>query len=202
MDGRRAESELGAGESRRSYYWLVASRLIAPGRVIPFLGAGANMCGRPQGTPWHRGGEFLPSGAELARLPRPASSRYPAEATTPICSRCRSTSTPCSAKAGPLRVPPRSVRRQLPADRAAPAAPPDVARMLRERGQTPLLVLTTNYDDALERAFEEVDEPYQTSSGTRQSRARPAATSCTGAKTRSWPIPRQANETLLRRSTR
>ena len=28
------------------HYWLVASRLIA-GRVIPFLGAGANMCGRP-----------------------------------------------------------------------------------------------------------------------------------------------------------
>jgi hypothetical protein len=38
----------------------------------------------------------------------------------------------------------------------------DVARMLRERGQGPLLVLTTNYDDALERAFEDANEPYET----------------------------------------
>ena len=37
----------------------------------------------------------------------------------------------------------------------------DVAVRLRERGRPGLLILTTNYDDALERAFEEAGESYQ-----------------------------------------
>jgi hypothetical protein len=32
--------------------------------VIPFLGAGANLCDRPEGVSWQAG--YLPSGAELA----------------------------------------------------------------------------------------------------------------------------------------
>ena len=38
---------------------------IADGRVIPLLGAGVNLCGRPQKTPWQQG-RYLPSGNELA----------------------------------------------------------------------------------------------------------------------------------------
>src|SRR5215207_3900446 len=38
------------------------------GRIVPFLGAGANMCGRPHDMVWHaHRTDFLPSGAELSR---------------------------------------------------------------------------------------------------------------------------------------
>jgi hypothetical protein len=58
------------------HYWLVASRTLA-GRVVPFLGAGANLCGRPDGQPWALG-RFLPSGRELAESLAGAS-RYPVD---------------------------------------------------------------------------------------------------------------------------
>ena len=41
-------------------------RAVLDGRVVTLLGAGANLCGRPEGRPWERG-RYLPSGAELAR---------------------------------------------------------------------------------------------------------------------------------------
>src|SRR5215207_10041879 len=47
-----------------SHYRTVV-RAITEGRVIPLLGAGVNLCGRPQGSDWQRG-KYLPSGAELA----------------------------------------------------------------------------------------------------------------------------------------
>ena len=37
------------------------------GRVVPFLGAGANLCGRPANVAWpDRNRQFLPSGSELS----------------------------------------------------------------------------------------------------------------------------------------
>ena len=37
------------------------------GRVVPFLGAGANLCGRPHEAVWHEHEKrFLPSGGELS----------------------------------------------------------------------------------------------------------------------------------------
>jgi len=44
----------------------VVVQRLAEGRVTPFVGAGANMAGRPAGFEWSRGSGFLPSGAELA----------------------------------------------------------------------------------------------------------------------------------------
>jgi hypothetical protein len=41
-------------------------RLLIEGRVIPFLGAGANLCGRPLEQVWQEGQQYLPSGAELS----------------------------------------------------------------------------------------------------------------------------------------
>jgi hypothetical protein len=35
--------------------------------VVPFLGAGVPFSARPAGVEWHKGAQFLPSGAELAR---------------------------------------------------------------------------------------------------------------------------------------
>ena len=47
-----------------SHFEMVANRLLA-GAVVPFLGAGVNLCGRPDSVAWERG-RYLPSGSELA----------------------------------------------------------------------------------------------------------------------------------------
>lgn len=51
-------------EPSETHYQIVA-RAIAEGRVVPLLGAGVNMLGRPSGAAWERG-RYLPSGPELA----------------------------------------------------------------------------------------------------------------------------------------
>src|ERR1051325_8745332 len=43
----------------------VVSPRIIDGKVIPFLGAGANLCGRPPKADWQRE-HYLPTGTELA----------------------------------------------------------------------------------------------------------------------------------------
>jgi hypothetical protein len=46
---------------------LVVDKMLS-GRVVPFLGAGANLCNRPEGFTWKSGERrYLPSGWELAR---------------------------------------------------------------------------------------------------------------------------------------
>ena len=74
MDGRRAESEPGAVRADDRHYSLVAE-LLANGEVIPFLGAGANLCDRPASASFALG-RFAPSGGELAST-LAKSSRYP-----------------------------------------------------------------------------------------------------------------------------
>ena len=44
----------------------IAAKAILRGRVVPILGAGANLCDREPGAPWTMGSN-LPSGAELSR---------------------------------------------------------------------------------------------------------------------------------------
>ena len=46
-------------------HYKVITKHLVDGNVVPFLGAGANLCGRPQDTIW-RQGQYLPSGRELA----------------------------------------------------------------------------------------------------------------------------------------
>ena len=52
-------------ESLERHYKYV-TRLLVEGAVVPFLGAGANLCGRPLAEVWKEGQTFLPSGAELS----------------------------------------------------------------------------------------------------------------------------------------
>ena len=53
-----------AGIPGPDHFYLVAEQ-IREGSVVPFLGAGANLCGRPAGAQWEHG-RYLPSGNELA----------------------------------------------------------------------------------------------------------------------------------------
>jgi SIR2-like domain len=138
-----------------SHYGVVAD-LLADGVVIPFLGAGANLCDRPSETPWEQG-RFPPSGGELAAV-LAKRSHYP----EPDDQDLLRISQYVHAMLGETRLyeflhsvfdadyPPSSLHRLLA---RLPA-------LLRERGSPQLVVLTTNYDDLVERAFIEANERF------------------------------------------
>jgi SIR2-like domain len=137
------------------HYSLVAE-LLVEGEVVPFLGAGANLCDRPDGTRWEPG-RFLPSGWELARA-LAERSRYPAADDGDLLR----VSQYVDAILGEGQLyrylhsvfdadyPPSSLHRLL-------ARLPAV---LREQGRQQLLVLTTNYDDLVERALADAGEAF------------------------------------------
>ena len=142
-------------DADEDHYWLVAGRLLA-GRVVPFLGAGANLCGRPDGVAWALG-KFLPSGRELAEC-LAQNSRYPVDGGELDLLRVAQYVDAVLGEQALYEYlrstfdadyPPTSLHVLLAA----------VAARMRELGRPPLLILTTNYDDALERAFEAREEP-------------------------------------------
>jgi SIR2-like domain len=120
---------------------------------VPFFGAGANLCDRPEEAAWEVG-RYAPSGGELAAT-LAASSRYPDTDVDLL-----RVSQYVDATLGERRLygylhdvfdanyPPTSLHRlfaRLPA-------------LLREQGRPQLLLLTSNYDDLLERALQEAGE--------------------------------------------
>ncbi len=138
-----------------THYQIVSSELLA-GYVIPFLGAGANLAERPQGVSWELG-SYLPSGHELARE-LAGQSRYPDENVSDLLR----VSQYVDAMLGErvlyrfLRshfnadYPPNSLHRFL-------ASLPPLLRAGQARHQ---LIVTTNYDDAVERAFAQAGEEF------------------------------------------
>jgi hypothetical protein len=137
------------------HFFLVAKRMLE-GKVVPFLGAGANLCGRPEGQPFTKD-EYLPNAGELAAT-LAAQVRYP----DPDDRDLMRISQYVDAKLGVGALyeyvrdqfdgicPPTALHRFLAR----------VAVLLREQGRPRQVILMTNYDDALERAFEEAGEPY------------------------------------------
>ena len=140
-----------------SHYGLVAD-LIREGDVVPFLGAGANLCDRPDGATWELG-RYLPerSASSRRRLPSAAVTRSrdetrsaPRLAVRRRCARRGAVSTEYLRSFFDADYPPSSLHDFLA------RLPP----LLRERGAAQQLVVTTNYDDLLERAFAKRGEPY------------------------------------------
>ena len=143
------------------HFQMVANRLLAGG-VVPFLGAGVNLCGRPNTVHWEQG-RYLPSGAELAAyLATAAGVQYPYADTSDLLR--VSQYVDVSLGNGPLYE---ALHTVFDAD----YSPTPVHRMLaslpaliRSRSATGQrfypLNITTNYDDALERAFQEAGEEY------------------------------------------
>jgi hypothetical protein len=133
-------------------------KAIADGRLVPLLGAGVNLCGRPPGAPWRRG-QYLPSGGELsAHLAEKFD--YPGSDTHDLVRVSQYIAVLTGS--GPLYeelhslfdadYPPTSLHRLLA----------DLPGTLRARGATPRyqLIVTTNYDDLMERAFREAGQPF------------------------------------------
>jgi hypothetical protein len=132
------------------HYLLIAEKL-GGGRMIPFLGAGANLCDRGD-EPWERGSSFLPNGPELAGH-LAARGRYP-DLANPNLLRV---SQYVDAARGEDELylylreifgseyEPTSVHRLLAR----------TARLLAQKRLPHLLILTTNYDDLAELALAE-----------------------------------------------
>jgi len=133
----------------------IVTRRLGAGSVVPFLGAGANLCERPQDVDWETG--YLPSGYELAEfLAVPYG--YP-ESSLDLLR---------VAQWVDLVSSPRALVDELHAVFSRNYSPNKLHRFLAELpshlrdegcpvcGQ---LILTTNYDDVLEQAFAESGEP-------------------------------------------
>jgi hypothetical protein len=127
------------------------------GKVIPVLGAGANLCDRPPGTRWERGGGFLPSGHELAEA---LAYRYRMPEPLPGLAQVAQRIT-AEVGRGPLDEDLHSV---FDADYRLSGLHlllARISRYTRERLGRCMLFVTTNYDDSLERAFNEVGEEFE-----------------------------------------
>lgn len=134
-------------------------RGIAENRVVPFLGASVNLVGRPVDKTWQFGhSEFLPVGGELAEhLARTFD--YPDNEPRDLVRVSQFVAV--KSGIGPLYDELRKVYkteyRPTPLHQFFAGLP----ALLRERGYPPeLLIVTTNYDDALERAFRSANEPF------------------------------------------
>lgn len=129
-------------------------RYIREGTLVPFLGAGVNLCGR-EGD--FEPGRCLPNGEELAEY-LAQHFDYPGSEGKDLVrvSQFVSVMEGDGELYGKLHTvfdsdfPPSPLHRFLAL----------LARVCRERGWPQQTILTTNYDDAIERAFRDQDEPY------------------------------------------
>lgn len=135
------------------------------GRVVPLLGAGVNLCGRPENWTWQHGDHtYLPSGDELAGFlaeyfefplsDEEGQGRHDLARVSQYAAVIQGS--------GPLYE---ELHQLFDADypptrlHAFLAELPSVQRERLGHAQYQLIV-TTNYDDALERAFRVAGEPY------------------------------------------
>jgi hypothetical protein len=137
--------------------------------VVPFLGAGANLCGRPRDVDWETG--YLPSGHELAAF---LAGPYAYPETDLDLLRVSQWVDLVSS--------PRALADELHAVFSRSYQPNKLHRFLAQLPQRlrddahavcGQLILTTNYDDVLEGAFTEAGEPvdvvvYETRRNARQ----------------------------------
>ena len=137
-------------------HYLQVSDFFMSGEVVPFLGAGANMCDRPDETQWESG-QYLPSGAELAAV-LAERSRYPAKDSWDLLR----VSQYVGAVLGERQLY-RYLRAIFDVDYPPSSLHAFLARLpavSRENGAPQPLVITTNYDDLVERSLAERGEAY------------------------------------------
>jgi hypothetical protein len=135
-------------------YKFIASRL-SKGRVVPVLGAGVNLTDRPPESPWERG-KYLPSGHELASA---LAASFPITTSRDLAQVAQH----ITALAGqaPLYD---ELHAVFDADYPTTTLHRFLARLsrrVREANNECMLIVTTNYDNSLEKAFTAADEPFE-----------------------------------------
>jgi hypothetical protein len=142
-----------------SHYPLVL-KAITEGRLIPFFGAGANLCGRPPGEKWQTG-TYLPSGGELSEH-LANNFAYPKDAKDKADLTRVSQYVELMAGSAPLYE---ELRELLDADYPPTCLHQFFATLpatLRAKhyASPHQLIVTTNYDDLMERAFQAANESF------------------------------------------
>jgi hypothetical protein len=136
------------------------ARKMLKGMVVPLLGAGVNACGRPADFVWRaRDRQHLPTGGELATYLAEEFDAPQELAESHDLIRISQFIDSVESSGGELY---QTLHEIFDADYEPGPVHLFLARaasLLRERKQLQV-ILTTNYDDALERAFENAGEPY------------------------------------------
>lgn len=131
----------------------IVAKSILKGTVVPVLGAGANLCDRAPGEPWSPGVNF-PSGAELSLL---LADEFDCQVPDRSDLMRVSQYADLTRGEGPLYE---QLREVFAKDHAIPSLHLFLASLpgwMREHGRPSrtMLILTTNYDDLVERALRE-----------------------------------------------
>lgn len=145
-------------ESFRPHFDTVA-RALSENIVVPFLGASVNLVGRPPDKMWQFGqADFLPVGAEVAEhLARVFD--YPASEPRDLVRVSQFAAV--KAGIGPLYDELRKIYKTDYPPTALHQFFAALPGLMRKQGYAPqLMIVTTNYDDALERAFRTFNEPF------------------------------------------
>jgi len=133
-------------------YGIIARRLAA-GSVVPFLGAGASLAGRPPGTAWTPDNKtLLPSGLDLARF-LAHEARLPSDDPSDINDLAK-VSSYYTAVAGR-----RALREQLREVLTHEYEPSTLHHYLASL-PGPMVLVVTNYDTLAEQAFRAAGKPY------------------------------------------
>jgi len=152
-----ADPEQAVSEELLAHCRMIANAF-ADGEIVPFLGAGANLCGRPKGESW-KFGEYLPSGSELSEY-LALRSGYPLPDRDNLVRVSQYQAT--MQGDGPLY---KRLREIFDADYKPTSLHKLLAGLPKtlevEYGKVRYqLIVTTNYDNALECAFEEAGQPF------------------------------------------
>lgn len=133
------------------------SRLLIDGRVVPFLGAGANMCGRAPGQAWPDDPRFLPSAAELSTHLR--SNWHGCDETE--LARVAQWVLEMGGSGELFNLLHEVFNRDYPPT-PLHAFLAELPSLLADKGyrSRPLLIVTTNYDDLLEQALNSANQPF------------------------------------------
>ena len=130
------------------------ARFFRAGEIVPFLGAGVNFGVRQPGDVWSSSSQFLPSGYELSELLAKESS-FPYQSDSELADLAKVASYYEDAlEREELRARLRDIFNRNCVSGAIHNY------LARTAAIHPLLIVTTNYDDLMERALEAANQPY------------------------------------------